>query len=420
MSDTHRFTGRVARVTNLGAPRVGFYTWGFFLPIPMPFGITYDALGRPVEQNQPGTYKRSIVYAPTGEKLALVVGQGTVQWGYIPLTGGGTAIYTNGALGWYRHPDWLGSARLTSTPSRTFFGSGAFAPFGESYAWAGATDQPFTGKNQDTVSGLYDFPAREYSIQGRWPSPDPAGLAAVDPTNPQSWNRYAYVLNNPLNFVDPFGLDQCPTAALYDGSCLIFGGGGLGPGGMTCYQDFVATDCGEVNRNIDLGVAAPCPNNVCSGFNNKGEYFQFFAGAGGASAYIKFSDLTQGIYEWNGKFYSDAQFEAQVINPAVDLQRWALAEAIAAQNGEDVNSVYQQLTYVKTVGRSSDFNPGNIDLSFLNPSQDNRGGNVHLHPDGLIHLDTFNPFSSFPFGALGHFFVNVVIDNINSSVPRSP
>ncbi len=40
--------------------------------------------------------------------------------------------------------------------------------------------------------------------------PDPAGLAAVDPTNPQSWNLYAYVKNNPLNLVDPLGLGDCP------------------------------------------------------------------------------------------------------------------------------------------------------------------------------------------------------------------
>ena len=66
---------------------------------------------------------------------------------------------------------------------------------------------PCARMTQDTVSGLYDFPAREYSIQGRWPSPDPAGLGAVDPTNPQSWNRYAYVVNNPLMLIDPTGLD---------------------------------------------------------------------------------------------------------------------------------------------------------------------------------------------------------------------
>jgi len=49
---------------------------------------------------------------------------------------------------------------------------------------------------------------RQYSsTQGRWMMPDPAGMAAVDPSNPQTWNRYAYVGNDPLSRVDPLGLD---------------------------------------------------------------------------------------------------------------------------------------------------------------------------------------------------------------------
>jgi hypothetical protein len=44
---------------------------------------------------------------------------------------------------------------------------------------------------------------------GRWPSPDPAGIASVDPTDPQTWNRYAYVRNSPLMMTDPTGLDGC-------------------------------------------------------------------------------------------------------------------------------------------------------------------------------------------------------------------
>jgi RHS repeat-associated protein len=48
---------------------------------------------------------------------------------------------------------------------------------------------------------------REYNTtQGRWIKPDPAGLQAVDPTNPQTWNRYVYALNNPLSNIDPTGL----------------------------------------------------------------------------------------------------------------------------------------------------------------------------------------------------------------------
>jgi hypothetical protein len=38
-------------------------------------------------------------------------------------------------------------------------------------------------------------------------SPDPSGLAYADQTNPQSFNLYSYVLNNPLTNIDPDGLD---------------------------------------------------------------------------------------------------------------------------------------------------------------------------------------------------------------------
>ena len=55
--------------------------------------------------------------------------------------------------------------------------------------------------------------------QGRWLVPDPAGLAAVDMTNPQIWNRYAYVGNNPLSNVDPFGLEDGSTTTCSNGHC---------------------------------------------------------------------------------------------------------------------------------------------------------------------------------------------------------
>ena len=98
----------------------------------------------------------------------------------------------------------------------------------EDWPWAtsGTADPSFTGQNSDTVSSLYDFTFRRLSpTQGRWISPDPAGLAAVDPTNPQTWNRYAYVANNPLSFIDPLGLQvDGPHQCSVDGDPC--GGGG--------------------------------------------------------------------------------------------------------------------------------------------------------------------------------------------------
>jgi RHS repeat-associated protein len=90
----------------------------------------------------------------------------------------------------------------------------SYAPFGEGYAggapWVQFTSagSAFTVYDTENQSGsLTDFTFRRYSpVQGRWISPDPAGLAAVDPSNPQSWNRYAYALNNPLSYTDPTGL----------------------------------------------------------------------------------------------------------------------------------------------------------------------------------------------------------------------
>ena len=131
------------------------------------------------------------------------------------MPGDYTAVYTSTANGLdhYRHADWLGSNRLASSPSRTVLSTVAYAPFGETYVGSGTPDLSFTGQNPDTISNEYDFLYREYSNQGRWPSPDPAGLYAVDPTTPQSWNRYAYVFGSPLNGVDPAGLFPCPTLA---------------------------------------------------------------------------------------------------------------------------------------------------------------------------------------------------------------
>jgi len=168
-------------------------------------GLTFDALGRMVEQDKSGVYTE-IAYAPGGAKLAIMSGQ-TLQKAFVPLSGGSVAVYTSSGLAYYRHSDWLGSSRVASTPTRTLYFDGSYAPFGENYAQTGTTDLSFTGMNQDTAANLFDFPAREYnSIHGRWPSPDPAGLGAIDASDPQSLNRYAFVRNSATEETDPTGL----------------------------------------------------------------------------------------------------------------------------------------------------------------------------------------------------------------------
>lgn len=195
--------------------------------------MIYDALDRMIEQTR-GSGTKQILYGPQGTKVALMNGQTLVN-AFVKLPGGASAVYNSSGLSYYRHADHLGSSRLATTPSRTKYYDVAYAPYGEDYNGSGTQDLAFTGQSTDTVSGswpsnLYDFLMREYRAgQGRWTSPDPAGLTAVDPTNPQSWNRYAYVANNPLALVDPFGLKPCP---MIDTTSIDHcGGGGGGDGG---------------------------------------------------------------------------------------------------------------------------------------------------------------------------------------------
>lgn len=65
---------------------------------------------------------------------------------------------------------------------------------------------PFlTAKERDVETGLDYFLARYYSsTQGRFTSVDPEN-AGANPSDPQSWNGYAYTGGNPLMFTDPDG-----------------------------------------------------------------------------------------------------------------------------------------------------------------------------------------------------------------------
>jgi len=113
-----------------------------------------------------------------------------------------------------------------------------------------------------------DFLYREYHANsGRWIQPDPAGLGAANPANPQTWNRYAYVANNPLNAVDPLGLT---IGAAFDvfGSALRVGLGYSWNTLLVISQD-VAT-----GNWIPFGVSPEGAIEIgnLSGYQETGEY----------------------------------------------------------------------------------------------------------------------------------------------------
>ena len=134
----------------------------------------------------------------------------------------GTEVY-------YLHGDYLGSTSLTTDAGGAVVAEGRYLPFGGSRWTSGSvvTDFGFTGQREESSLGLYDYNARMYSASlGRFISAD---SIVPDGTNPQAWNRYAYVLNNPLGYVDPSG--HCSIAAGVNVTFLNtpcdFAGGGI-------------------------------------------------------------------------------------------------------------------------------------------------------------------------------------------------
>jgi RHS repeat-associated protein len=114
----------------------------------------------------------------------------------------------------YYHSDYLGSGRLMTDGSGWPVWQATFLPFGEEWnPQFTLNNRKFTGKERDAESGLDNFEARTFASNvGRFMSPDPGNAGAVA-SNPQSWNMYSYVVNNPTNLTDPSGMVYCRPAS---------------------------------------------------------------------------------------------------------------------------------------------------------------------------------------------------------------
>jgi RHS repeat-associated protein len=130
---------------------------------------------------------------------------------------------------YFIHGDHLGSTSLTTDNSGTLVAETRYLPYGEERWTAGGaqpTDFTFTGQRAERGFGLMDYQARYYDPRlGRFISPD---SIVLNFGNPQAWNRYSYVYNNPLNYTDPSG--HC--------------GGGTGPGNLGA--EILTTACRQL------------------------------------------------------------------------------------------------------------------------------------------------------------------------------
>ena len=106
---------------------------------------------------------------------------------------------------YFYHTDVLGSVAALTDDHGQVAATYDYDAFGALTGGHHAVSNPFTFTAREWEPGiaLYYYRSRYYDPSlGRFLTPDPV---LADPLNPLSFNPYAYVLNNPLRYIDPLG-----------------------------------------------------------------------------------------------------------------------------------------------------------------------------------------------------------------------
>ena len=150
--------------------------------------------------------------------------QGQIWWGSTPI-----AYRDIDGSTYFQQGDWLGTQRLLTNYAGSVVSAYTSRPWGEAYASTGKDDNisHYAGLEQSENTGIQHATYRDYdSSLGRWQSPD-SYTGSYDFTNPQSFNRFTYVGNQPNGATDPGGLVRTPWGNYADPG---WGGGGFGWG----------------------------------------------------------------------------------------------------------------------------------------------------------------------------------------------
>jgi RHS repeat-associated protein len=109
------------------------------------------------------------------------------------------------------HLDHLGTPRVITGNGGARLSSHTYFPFGREVAAFSTPDaevMKFTGHERDDVNLDYMHARYYMPFAGRFLSVDPHLDIKENLREPQRWNRYAYVTNNPLRYTDPDGRDR--------------------------------------------------------------------------------------------------------------------------------------------------------------------------------------------------------------------
>jgi RHS repeat-associated protein len=107
----------------------------------------------------------------------------------------------------------LGSTSITTNPDGDLISEIRYTPWGEVRSGSSSTKYQYTGQYNEGEIDLLWYSFRHYDPElGHFVQPD---SLVSDPANSQSFNRYSYVNNSPLNYNDPTGHKPCWATKKY-------------------------------------------------------------------------------------------------------------------------------------------------------------------------------------------------------------
>ena len=204
---------------NQTADLTSAYVWNAESEIKTGGGInyTYDGDGDRVQKSNGKIYW----YGSGSQVLDESDAAGNITDEYVYFAGKRVAhrVVSGNVISYYAE-DLLGTSRGIASSTGTLCYDADFFPFGGEHQYTNTCGQnyKFMGKERDTETGNDDFGARYYaSAYGRFLSADwsstPAPIPYANLTNPQTFNLYSIVSDNPESFADLDGHFWLGTAA---------------------------------------------------------------------------------------------------------------------------------------------------------------------------------------------------------------